>query len=187
VHRELASGLSMPLGFKNGTTGDTQIAVDAIGAASHGHTFLSVTKQGVSAIIHTKGNPHTHMILRGGKGMTNFDAESVATAAANIEKAGARASIMVDCSHANSKKEFKNQPIVAADVAKQVAGGDTVIRGLMIESHLNEGKQKLDPGKTFPKDLKYGVSVTDGCISFENTLPLLRELAAAVQARRAKK
>lgn len=185
THRELASGLSMPIGFKNGTGGDTQVAIDAIKAAGQAHRFLGVTAQGLAAIVHTKGNPHTHIILRGGKTGPNYDAESVAKAAASLEKAGVDPAIMIDCSHANSQKKHKNQPIVAADIAKQLAAGDTKIRGVMVESHLSEGAQKLDPGKTDPSSLKYGVSVTDACIHMADTVVLLEQLATAVQARRA--
>jgi len=184
VHRELASGLSMPIGFKNGTSGDLQIACDAIMAASKPHTFLSVSKQGLSAIVHTKGNPDTHIILRGGKSGTNYDAKSVAATAAALEKAKVRPRVMVDCSHGNSLKLHTNQPKVAAELCKQVSSGCSKIVGLMIESHINEGNQKLNPGVTNLNDLKYGVSVTDACINLETTQTVLSELAAAVRARR---
>jgi len=186
THRELASGLSMPIGFKNGTGGDTQVAIDAIKAATQAHKFLGVTAQGLAAIVHTKGNPHTHIILRGGKTGPNYDAASVAAAAATLEKSGVDPAIMIDCSHANSQKKHSNQPIVAADIAKQLAAGDTRIRGVMVESHLNEGAQKLDPGKTDPATLKYGVSVTDACIHLADTAIVLAQLAEAVRARRTK-
>lgn len=185
MHRELASGLSMPIGFKNGTTGDCQVAIDAIKAAGHEHSFLSVTKQGVSAIIHTTGNPNTHIILRGGKDGTNYDAESVNAAGAKMESSGVHPAIMVDCSHANSQKNHNNQPIVSKAVAAQVTAASPYVCGLMIESHINAGAQKLNPGTTFPGTLKYGVSVTDACIDFATTLDVLAELAASVQARRA--
>ena len=128
-----------------GTGGDTQVAIDAIKAAGQAHRFLGVTAQGLAAIVHTKGNPHTHIILRGGKTGPNYDAESVAKAAASLEKAGVDPAIMIDCSHANSQKKHKNQPIVAADIAKQLAAGDTKIRGVMVESHLSEGKVNVLP------------------------------------------
>jgi len=188
MHRELASGLSMPIGFKNGTAGDAQVAIDAIRAARGAHSFLAVTKQGVCAIVHTTGNPDTHIILRGGKTAPNYDAENVAKSTAALDKAGCpNAAIMIDCSHANSQKVFSNQPIVADDICTQLKAGNKRIRGVMIESHLFEGNQKLDPGKTFVKNLKYGVSVTDGCINFEATLGVLSGLADAVAARRALK
>lgn len=185
VHRELASGLSMPIGFKNGTGGTVKIAADAIMSSTQGHSFLSVTKQGVSAIVHTNGNPHCHLILRGGSGGPNYDAENIAKATAVLVKGKIDPSIMIDCSHANSSKLHTNQPVVAAAVAEQVAAGNTAIRGVMIESHLVEGNQKLDPGKTFPGTLTYGQSVTDACLSFEDTIPVLQGLAEAVRARRA--
>lgn len=184
VHRELASGLSMPIGFKNGTSGDLQIACDAIQAASRPHTFLSVSKQGLSAIVHTKGNPDTHIILRGGKSGTNYDEKSVAATAEALGKSKLPARIMVDCSHGNSLKIHTNQPKVSADLCKQIAGGCTKVVGMMIESHINEGAQKLNPGVTNVHDLKYGVSVTDACIHLDCTQTVLAEIAAAVRTRR---
>jgi 3-deoxy-7-phosphoheptulonate synthase len=179
VHRELASGLSCPVGFKNGTHGDVQIAVDAIKAASAPHHFLSVTKGGHSAIVHTAGNEDCHTILRGGK-EPNYDKASVESTSAELGRAGLAAHVMIDCSHANSRKQPQRQIDVAADVAAQVAGGDTRILGVMLESHLNGGRQDLVPGKP----LAYGVSITDGCIGWDDTVTTLQGLAAAVRARR---
>lgn len=185
THRELASGLSMPIGFKNGTSGDTKVAIDAIQAAGGAHSFLGVTEQGIAAIVHTTGNPNTHIILRGGATGPNYTAEFVAEATAKIEGCGVDPAIMIDCSHANSQKKHKNQPIVAADISKQLSAGNTAIRGVMVESHLNEGNQKLDPGKTDIASLKYGVSVTDACINLVDTVSVLDQLAEGVRARRA--
>ncbi len=179
VHRELASGLSCPVGFKNGTNGDVQIAVDAIKAASAPHHFLSVTKGGHSAIVHTAGNEDCHIILRGGK-EPNFDKASVEATCAELGRAGLAAHVMVDCSHANSRKQPQRQVDVAADVAAQVAAGDARIVGMMLESHLNPGRQDLVPGKP----LAYGISITDGCIGWDDTVTTLQGLAAAVRARR---
>ena len=179
VHRQLASGLSCPVGFKNGTNGDIRIAVDAIKAAAAPHHFLSVTKGGHSAIVHTAGNEDCHIILRGGK-TTNYDAASVDATCNDLAHAGLAARVMVDCSHANSQKQHDRQVAVAHDVAGQVAGGDARIFGLMIESHLNPGRQDLIPGQP----LQYGVSITDGCIGWDATEGVLRELAEAVRARR---
>ena len=185
VHRELASGLSCPIGFKNGTGGSIQIAVDAVKASKRGHRFLSVTKQGLSAIVHTRGNPHSHLILRGGKDGPNYDAKSVAEAQACMAKGGISEALVIDCSHANSMKKHENQPIVAAEIAKQLGAGNTKIVGVMIESHMNEGKQTLDPGVTNVAELKHGISVTDACINWATTVETLRVLAASVKARRA--
>jgi 3-deoxy-7-phosphoheptulonate synthase len=179
VHRQLASGLSCPVGFKNGTNGDVRIAVDAIKAASAPHHFLSVTKGGHSAIVHTAGNEDCHIILRGGKS-TNYDAASVDSTCNELAHAGLAARVMIDCSHANSQKQHQRQIDVARDVASQVAGGDARIFGVMIESHLNAGRQDLVPGKP----LEYGVSITDACIGWDATEGVLRELAEAVRARR---
>ncbi len=179
VHRELASGLSCPVGFKNGTDGDVRIAVDAIKAASAPHHFLSVTKGGHSAIVHTAGNEDCHIILRGGK-TTNFDAASVDATCKELAAAGLGARLMIDCSHANSQKRHERQIDVAKDVAAQIAGGDDRIFGCMIESHLNAGRQDLIPGQP----LEYGVSITDACIGWDATETLLRELAQAVRQRR---
>ncbi|MEW6750480.1 MAG: 3-deoxy-7-phosphoheptulonate synthase [Candidatus Latescibacterota bacterium] len=180
VHRELASGLSMPVGFKNGTEGNVQIAIDAIRAARHPHHFLSVTKQGISAIVSTAGNDSCHLILRGARGRPNHDAESVERASSRLREAGLPHRVMVDCSHGNSGRDHRCQPAVARCVAEQVAAGSEVICGIMVESHLVEGQQKHEPGKS----LVYGQSITDACISWGDTAPLLRELAAAVRQKR---
>ena len=179
VHRELASGLSCPVGFKNGTHGDVRIAVDAIKAASAPHHFLSVTKGGHSAIVHTAGNEDCHIILRGGKA-PNYDAASVEATCRELAQAGLAARVMIDCSHANSQKRHERQAEVAADVAAQLAGGDTRIVGVMIESHLNPGRQDLKPNEP----LAYGVSITDGCLGWDTTVDTLRALADAVRKRR---
>lgn len=179
VHRELASGLSCPVGFKNGTDGNVKIAVDAIKAASQPHHFLSVTKGGHSAIVSTLGNEDCHIILRGGK-TPNYDAASVEQACKDIASNGLASRLMIDTSHANSSKKPENQIPVCADIAKQVAGGDTRIVGVMVESHLVAGRQDLIPGK----ELTYGQSVTDGCISWEESLGVLEGLAEAVKQRR---
>ena len=178
VHRELASGLSCPVGFKNGTGGDVQIAVDAIGSASQPHHFLGVTREGRSAIVATKGNPYCHVILRGGR-QPNYDASSVDDTAEMLAQAGLPQRIMIDASHANSRKKPDRQAIVAADIAAQVARGDRRIFGMMLESHLVEGNQKVGDG-----ELIYGQSITDACMGWERTEPLLREIAAAVRSRR---
>ena len=180
IHRELASGLSMPVGFKNGTDGNVQIALDAIGAARHQHHFLSVTKQGISAIVETAGNTHCHLILRGGSKGPNYDADSVEAAADKLRAAEVPHRIMLDCSHGNSDKDHKRQPAVARDVAAQVAGGSRDIFGVMLESHLVEGNQKQQEGS----ELVYGQSITDACIGWEDTEQVLQELAAAVATRR---
>jgi 3-deoxy-7-phosphoheptulonate synthase len=179
THRELASGLSCPVGFKNGTDGNVKIAVDAIKAAQHPHHFLSVTKGGHSAIVQTKGNEDCHVILRGGK-TPNYDAASVQAACEEIGKAGLAQRLMIDCSHANSSKKHENQIVVAADVAAQLARGDSRVIGVMIESHLNAGRQDLVPGK----ELAYGQSITDACIGWDDSLKVLDTLAAGVRERR---
>jgi len=179
-HRELASGLSCPIGFKNSTNGGFGIAVDAIGSASHPHHFLSLTKEGKSAIFTTSGNEDCHIILRGGDKQTNFDADSVAAATNKLEEAGITSGVMVDFSHANSLKQHARQIIVAEDVAGQIAKGNHNINGVMIESHLNEGRQNNTPDQA----LAYGVSITDACINWADTEPLLNTLAQAVQQRR---
>ena len=181
VHRELASGLSCPVGFKNGTNGDVKIAVDAIKAASAPHHFLSVTKGGHSAIVHTSGNEDCHIILRGGK-TPNYDASSVAATCKELAAAGLAARLMIDCSHANSQKKPERQVDVAGDIAAQITAGDDRIFGVMIESHLNPGRQDLVPGQA----LQYGVSITDGCIGWDATGETLHALAEAVRARRVK-
>lgn len=180
IHRELASGLSMPVGFKNGSTGNVKIAVDAIRSAEQEHWFDSVTKQGVAAIFQTSGNPDCHLILRGGTNTgPNYDAESVAEAIALLKGSDTNPRLMIDCSHANSGKDPKKQVVVASEVAKQIADGNHDISGVMLESHLKEGAQKYVAGQA-----EYGLSITDACMSFDNTIPVLRELAVAVQKRR---
>ncbi|HET7315602.1 3-deoxy-7-phosphoheptulonate synthase [Salinisphaera sp.] len=179
-HRELASGLSCPVGFKNGTGGSIKIAVDAVGAAGHPHHFLSLTKQGQSAIFATAGNADSHVILRGGNNGPNYDADSVASAVAQLGQAGLPARVMIDFSHANSRKQHKKQLEVGDDVAGQIAAGSRAVFGVMIESHLNEGNQKLVPGVT----PEYGVSITDACLGWDDTATLLGELAHAVSERR---
>jgi len=180
VHRELASGLSMPVGFKNGTEGSIQIAIDAIRSAAHPHHFLSVTKQGVAAIVETRGNPDCHLILRGGERGPNYDAETLATVAVALGRAGLPDRVIVDCSHANSGKEPVRQAEVARDVAAQIAGGNRSIVGVMLESFLEEGRQDVRPGSP----LVYGKSITDACMSWERTGPVLEALAAASRDRR---
>jgi 3-deoxy-7-phosphoheptulonate synthase len=179
VHRELASGLSVPVGFKNGTDGNTQIAIDAIQAAGHPHHFLSVTKQGLSAIVATRGNPDCHLILRGASSAPNYDAASVARAVAALEKAKLPPRLMIDCSHGNSRKDPLRQPAVAHDLAAQIRGDGRTIAGVMIESHLLAGRQDPVPGQP----LIYGQSITDACLGWSETVPVLRELAGAVRAR----
>ena len=179
VHRELASGLSCPVGFKNGTDGNIKIAVDAIKAASQPHHFLSVTKGGHSAIVSTAGNEDCHVILRGGK-QPNYDAASVEDASSVLAKAGLRPRIMIDSSHANSNKDYRNQPAVIDDVARQIEGGDERLFGVMIESHLVEGRQDLEAGKP----LVYGQSITDGCVAWDASVQMLERLALAVKKRR---
>ena len=179
-HRQLASGLSCPVGFKNGTDGNIRIAVDAIKAASAPHHFLSVTKGGHSAIVSTGGNEDCHVILRGGKS-PNFDAASVDAACQELAKSGLAPRVMVDFSHANSSKQYQKQMDVATDVAAQIAGGDARIIGVMVESHINPGRQDIVAGKS----MDYGVSVTDACIGWDDTVKMLQQLAAAVRARRA--
>jgi len=181
IHRELASGLSCPVGFKNGTDGNVRIAVDAVKSASHPHHFMAVTKSGRSAIASTTGNADCHIILRGGK-TPNYDAESVELASAELVKAGLPPTLMIDASHANSAKNPENQPLVMANTAAQIEAGDRRIVGVMLESFLVAGRQDLVPGQT----LTYGQSITDGCIGWDATVDVLERLAAAVGARRAK-
>jgi 3-deoxy-7-phosphoheptulonate synthase len=183
VHRELASGLSAPIGFKNGTDGNIKIATDAIQAAAGGHHFLSVHKNGQVAIVQTKGNKDCHVILRGGKA-PNYDAKSVAEACADLEKAKLPATLMVDCSHANSSKQHEKQLDVAKDIAVQVAGGSHSVFGVMVESHLHAGAQKFTPGKDDSSKLEYGKSITDACLGWDDSLQCLEVLSAAVKARR---
>ena len=176
VHRELASGLSCPVGFKNGTDGNLKIAIDAIGAASHPHHFLSVTKTGHSAIVHTNGNPDCHVILRGGK-EPNYSSSHVQAAREQLAKAGLDAKLMIDCSHANSNKDYTRQMIVAQDIAEQLKNGEDAIMGVMVESHLVEGRQD--------KPETYGQSITDACIGWDTTEALLALLADAQRSRTA--
>jgi 3-deoxy-7-phosphoheptulonate synthase len=178
-HRQLASGLSCPVGFKNGTDGNLRIAVDAIKAAAARHHFVSITKSGHVAVFKTAGNEDCHVILRGGR-QPNYDATSVNAACGELAAAGLRQQVMIDLSHANSGKQYQRQLAVGHDVAAQLAEGDKRIMGVMIESHLNPGRQDLQPDKA----LAYGVSVTDACIGWDETAPLLRQLAEAVRARR---
>lgn len=195
LHRELASGLSFPVGFKNGTDGGLEVAIDAVRSANHPHHFLSTTKPGGLAVVGTNGNEDCFVILRGGKTGTNYDAASVAAAETKLRAAGiikdsaetgrTGPRIMVDCSHGNSNKNYKNQPLVAAEVAKQLSEGSSALCGVMIESHINEGNQKVPEAKDGGKDaLKYGVSITDSCINWESTVDVLENLAQAVRTRR---
>ncbi|MDQ6978961.1 MAG: 3-deoxy-7-phosphoheptulonate synthase [Mariprofundaceae bacterium] len=179
-HRELASGLSCPMGFKNGTDGGFRVAVDAIRAAEQGHHFLSLTKDGRSAIFSTAGNDDCHLILRGGSSAPNYSREHVQVALADLAEAQVKTGIMIDCSHANSNKNFRRQPEVARDVAQQISVGNKGIMGLMIESHLNEGQQSVGSIDT----LAYGVSVTDACVGWADTLTMLEMLAESVAQRR---
>ena len=181
VHRELASGLSMPVGFKNRTDGDVQVAVDAIRAARVPHWFPSLTREGLPAILGTVGNPHAHLVLRGGSAGPNFPATHVRAAAELLTKNSLPAHLMIDCSHANSGKDALRQPAVAADVVAQIAGGERAIAAVMLESNLLGGAQDYQA-----KPLVYGRSVTDGCLAWEQTLPVLAKLAEAVKARRRK-
>lgn len=191
LHRELSSGLSFPVGFKNGTDGTLGVAVDALRAASHPHHFLSVTKPGIVAIVGTDGNEDCFVILRGGKQGTNYDEKSVketkeALIKAKVvteEKPGPR--IMVDCSHGNSNKNHRNQPLVAEEIARQIKNGEDGICGLMIESNIEEGRQDVPPASEGGKEaLKYGCSITDACIGFDDTISVLQTLADAIKARR---
>lgn len=182
IHRELASGLSMPVGFKNGTDGSIQVAVDACLSARSSHWFPSVTKDGAVAIFQTSGNPDAHVILRGGSRTgPNYGADFVADAEARLQKAGISTRLMIDCSHGNSSKDHRRQSLVAADIAEQVSRGSKIIGGVMIESHLVEGRQDWK-GRDAST---YGCSITDACISFEQTIPILQQLAESVRQRRA--
>jgi 3-deoxy-7-phosphoheptulonate synthase len=185
VHRELASGLSAPIGFKNGTDGNIKIATDAIQAAARGHHFLSVHKNGQVAIVQTNGNKDCHVILRGGK-TPNYDATNVASACQELQAAKLTAKLMVDCSHANSSKQHERQSEVARDIAAQLAGGSRSVFGVMVESHLEDGTQKFNPGKDNPADLRYGQSITDACLGWHASLDVLETLSKAVQQRRKK-
>jgi 3-deoxy-7-phosphoheptulonate synthase len=180
VHRELVSGLSCPVGFKNGTSGNVQIAIEAILSAGQPHNFLGHTKHGQSAIFVTQGNPDCHIILRGGRQTTNYDAASVEETCRQMEKAGVRPQVMIDCSHANSHKDHTQQAAVCRNVAEQIAGGDARIMGVMLESNLVAGAQKLVLGET----LVYGQSITDGCIGWDETRDALAGLAQAVRSAR---
>jgi len=180
IHRELASGLSMPVGFKNRTDGDLQVAVDAIVSARHSHCFPSLTREGAPALLVTSGNDQCHLVLRGGgPGGPNYTSEHIARAAALLQAAGAPPVVLVDCSHGNSGKQYERQRHVAADLATQVAGGSRTIIGFMLESNLVAGAQKHAPGQT----LLYGQSITDACLAFEDTVPVLEQLAAAARTR----
>ncbi len=181
VHRELASGLSMPVGFKNGTDGGVQIAIDAVRSSAHPHRFLGVTEQGLCAIVSTRGNPDCHVILRGGQSGPNHDTLHVQKTVAALRDAGVSPRLMIDTSHGNSEKDYRRQPAVARDIAAQLAQGETGIFGVMMESFLVDGRQDL----VAPSALVYGQSVTDACMGWEMTAPVVRELAAAVRARRA--
>lgn len=183
VHRELASGLSAPIGFKNGTDGNIKIATDAIQAAARGHHFLSVHKNGQVAIVQTNGNRDCHVILRGGKA-PNYDAASVQAACRDLEAAKLPPALMIDCSHANSSKQHEKQIDVARDIAGQIAGGSRSIFGVMVESHLTGGAQKFTPGKDDPQALEYGKSITDACIGWKESMEVLEVLSRAVRDRR---
>ena len=180
VHRQLASGLSMPIGFKNATDGRVQPALDAMLAASHSHSFFGVTEQGLGAIVTTRGNEDTHVILRGGQGGTNYDVGSVRETLAALDKAGLPRRLMIDTSHGNSSKDYRRQPVVARTIAEQVANGETGIIGVLLESFIADGRQDLVDRES----LVYGQSITDECMGWDMTVPVLRELSSAVRARR---
>ncbi|MDP5053367.1 MAG: 3-deoxy-7-phosphoheptulonate synthase [Congregibacter sp.] len=181
IHRELASGLSMPVGFKNATNGDIDVAIDAIRSANHSHWFPSLTREGTPAILQSTGNPHSYLILRGGKATgPNYNAAAVHLAASAMASAGLEPGVIVDCSHGNSEKDPQRQMHVAADIADQIEQGQTALRGLMLESHLVGGNQSVTAGAA----LNYGQSITDACLSLEDTLPVLDSLAAAVRRAR---
>jgi 3-deoxy-7-phosphoheptulonate synthase len=180
IHRQLGSGLSMPIGFKNRTDGDVQVAVDAVRAASVPHAFAGIDDAGAPAILHTTGNPDGHVILRGGKGGTNFDAAAVEDALARLRSADLAERLLIDASHDNSRKDPERQPLAATAIADQVAGGSRAIVGVMLESFLAAGRQEL----TSPSELTYGQSITDACMDWDGTVAVLDELAAAVRARR---
>ncbi|KAJ3246069.1 3-deoxy-7-phosphoheptulonate synthase [Chytriomyces hyalinus] len=184
LHRELVSGVSFPVGFKNGTDGGVGVALDAIQAAAHPHHFLGVTKQGITSIVHTSGNDTCHVILRGGKNGPNFKESHVREVTSQLEARGERARVMVDASHGNSNKDHKNQLLVIEDIAGQVEGGSTSVFGVMIESNIHEGSQTVS--SSGPKGLKYGVSITDACVGWETTVDMMDILSKAVIARRAK-
>ena len=180
VHRELASGLSMPVGFKNGTDGGIQIAIDAVRSAAHPHSFLGVTEQGLCAIVGTRGNPHCHVILRGGQSGPNYDTASVQKTVSALRDAGLLPRLMIDTSHGNSEKDHRRQPLVSREIATQVAQGEAGIFGVMMESFLVDGRQDLRDRAS----LVYGKSITDACMSWESTVPVLEELADAARSRR---
>ncbi|MCB1244575.1 MAG: 3-deoxy-7-phosphoheptulonate synthase [Verrucomicrobiales bacterium] len=180
IHRELASGLSVPVGFKNGTGGSIQIAIDAIKAARQPHHFLSVTKSGDTAIVATKGNDCCHLILRGSTQGPNFSPDDISAVKSRLLSSGLEPYLMVDCSHGNSQKDHRNQPLVAKALGQQVAGGETAICSVMIESHLQEGNQALKD----PASLEYGKSITDACVDWNTTVDMLDDLAKSVRARR---
>ena len=179
VHRELASGLSMPIGFKNGTDGGVQIAIDAVRSAAHPHSFLGVTEQGLAAIVATNGNPDCHVILRGGESGPNYDAVSVQKVASALRAAGVAPRLMVDASHGNSNKDHRKQPDVVHALGEQIEKGSDVLFGIMMESFLAEGRQELSG------NLRYGQSITDACMGWETTVEVVAELAEGVRARRA--
>ena len=185
VHRELASGFSAPVGFKNSTEGNVKVAIDAIMAAAQPHSFLGIHKSGQIAMVRTAGNPDGHVILRGGK-TPNYDAKSVAAACEVLQAAGLQASVMVDCSHGNSEKQYQRQNDVVADIAGQIKAGSHQVFGVMIESHLVAGAQSLSVGKTDPKSLTYGQSVTDACVGWDDSVRMLEVLAQAVRQRSGK-
>ena len=185
IHREMASGLSCPVGFKNGTDGNIRIATDAIQAAARGHHFLSVHKNGQVAIVQTNGNKDCHVILRGGKA-PNYDAASVAAACRELEASKLNPRLMVDCSHANSSKQHERQLVVARDIAGQIAEGSRSVFGVMVESHLNSGAQKFSAGKDDPAALEYGKSITDACLGWGDSLQVLEMLSEAVKVRRSR-
>lgn len=182
LHRELASGLSFPMGFKNGTDGSLSVAIDAVGSAAAKHHFMGVTKQGLAAITRTSGNEHGFVILRGGSKGTNYDVESVNATREALRKKGQREVMMIDCSHGNSLKDHRNQPKVAQAIGDQLRAGEEAIVGVMIESNINEGNQKIPTEG--PAALKKGVSITDACVNWETTVEVLEQLAEAVRARR---
>lgn len=182
LHRELASGVSFPVGFKNGTDGSLAVAIDAVQSASHRHHFMGVTKQGLAAITRTTGNEHGFVILRGGSKGPNYSPADVAATKAALKKKGQKEIMMIDCSHGNSSKNHKNQPLVAASIAEQLRAGEEGIIGVMIESNINEGRQDV-PAEGVA-GLKKGVSITDACINWEDTVTVLKDLALAVKARR---
>ncbi|MCJ1251719.1 3-deoxy-7-phosphoheptulonate synthase [Trapelia coarctata] len=182
LHRELASGLSFPMGFKNGTDGSLSVAIDAVGSAAAKHHFMGVTKQGLAAITRTSGNEHGFVILRGGSKGTNYDMESVKATREALRKKGQREVMMIDCSHGNSLKDHRNQPKVAQAIGDQLRAGEEAIVGVMIESNINDGNQKV-PAEG-PAGLKKGVSITDACVNWETTVEVLEQLADGVRARR---